>query len=42
VQDPPTKIIDEATQHLIDKRLLAQIPLAGIARVTEVLEVWLQ
>ncbi|WP_204137335.1 hypothetical protein [Halomicronema sp. CCY15110] len=42
MQDPQHKIIDEATQRLIDKLLLEQIPLAGIARVAEVSEVWLQ
>ena len=42
VQDPQNKIIDEGTQHLIDKLLLEKIPLAGIARVAEVSEVWLQ
>jgi len=42
VQDPQNKIIDEATKHLIDKLLLEKIPLAGIARVAEVSEVWLQ
>ncbi|MEO1149188.1 MAG: IS1 family transposase [Cyanobacteria bacterium J06638_22] len=42
VEDPQNKIIDEATKHLIDKLLLEKIPLAGIARVAEVSEVWLQ
>ncbi|NER85047.1 MAG: hypothetical protein F6K42_37170 [Leptolyngbya sp. SIO1D8] len=42
VEDPQNKIIDEATKHLIDKLLLEKIPLAGIARVVEVSEVWLQ
>lgn len=42
VQDPQNKIIDEATKHLIDKLLLEKIPLAGIASVAEVSEVWLQ
>ena len=42
VEDPQNKIIDEATQHLIDKLLLEKLPLAGIARVVEVSEVWLQ
>lgn len=42
VQDPQNKIIDEATKRLIDKLLLEKIPLAGIARVAEVSEVWLQ
>jgi len=42
VQDPQNKIIDEATKRLIDKLLLEKLPLAGIARVAEVSEVWLQ
>lgn len=42
VQDPQNKIIDEGTKHLIAKLLLEKIPLAGIARVAEVSEVWLQ
>ncbi len=42
VQDPQNKIIDEATRTLIDKRLLEKIPLAGIARVADVSEPWLQ
>ncbi|MBE7385874.1 MAG: IS1 family transposase [Leptolyngbya sp. SIO1E4] len=42
VEDPQNKIIDEATKHLIDNLLLEKIPLAGIARVAEVSEVWLQ
>lgn len=42
VRDPQTKTIDKATKHLIDKLLLEKIPLAGIARVAEVSEVWLQ
>ena len=42
VRDPQNKLIDEATKQLIDKLLLEKIPLAGIARVAEVSEVWLQ
>lgn len=42
VRDPQNKTIGEATQYLIDKLLLEKIPLAGIARVAEVSEVWLQ
>ena len=41
VQDPQNKIIDQATKTLIDKLLLEQIPLAGIARVVGVSEPWL-
>ena len=42
VQNPPNKIIDQATKDLINKLLLEKIPLAGIARVTGVSEPWLQ
>lgn len=42
VRDPHNTIIDEVTKHLTDKLLLEKIPLAGIARVVEVSEVWLQ
>ena len=42
VDDPQHKLIDEQTKALIDKLLLEKIPLAGIARVTDVSEVWLQ
>jgi len=42
VQDPQNKIIDQATKTLIDKLLLEKIPLAGIARVVDVSEPWLQ
>ena len=42
VEEPENKRIDDATKHWIDKLLLETIPLAGIARVTEVSEVWLQ
>lgn len=42
VQNPQQKRIGEDTKRLIDKLLLEKIPLAGIARVAEVSEVWLQ
>jgi transposase-like protein len=42
VQDPQSKRIDEPTKTLIDKLLLEKIPLAGIARVVDVSEPWLQ
>jgi transposase-like protein len=42
VQDPQNKVISEETKRWIDKLLLEKIPLAGIARVAEVSEVWLQ
>ena len=42
VEDPQNKVISDETKALIDKLLLEKIPLAGIARVTDVSEVWLQ
>ena len=42
VENRQQKIITQATKNLIDKLLLEKIPLAGIARVTEVSETWLQ
>lgn len=42
VEDPQHKPIDEATKGLVDKLLLEKLPLAGIARVAEVSEGWLQ
>lgn len=36
------KIISQETKDIIDKLLLEKIPLAGIARVTDVSEKWLQ
>lgn len=42
VQNPENKIVDQATKDLIDKLLLEKLPLAGIARVIEVSERWLQ
>lgn len=42
VEEPQNKVIDRETRNLIDKLLLEKIPLAGIARVTDVSEPWLQ
>jgi hypothetical protein len=42
VEDPQQKRIDQATKDLIDRLLLEKIPLAGIARVCNVSESWLQ
>ena len=42
VEDPQNKVITDETKTLIDKLLLEKIPLAGIARVVDVSEVWLQ
>ena len=36
------KLISQETKNLIDKLLLEKIPLAGIARVCDVSEPWLQ
>nr|WP_238549260.1 IS1 family transposase [Acaryochloris marina] len=42
VEAPQQKRIDSSTKGLIDKLLLEKIPLAGIARVCDVSESWLQ
>ena len=42
MENPQNKVIGQQTKNLIDKLLLEKIPLAGIARVTEVSEPWLQ
>ena len=42
VLEPQNQPISDATKRLIDKLLLEKIPLAGIARVAEVSESWLQ
>ena len=42
VLNPTQKRIDEETKRLIDKLLLEKLPLAGIARVADVSEPWLQ
>ena len=42
VEDPQNKVITDETKGLIDKLLLEKIPLAGIARVSNVSEPWLQ
>ena len=42
VQNPQQKRIDEATKALIDRLLLEKLSLAGIARVAQVSEGWLQ
>ena len=41
-KNPKNKIISDETKKLIDKLLLEKIPLAGIARVMDVSEKWLQ
>ena len=42
VKDPQNKVISDETKALIDKLLLEKIPLAGIVRVTDISEPWLQ
>ncbi len=42
VDNPQQKLISQQTKELVDKLLLEKIPLAGIARVCEVSESWLQ
>ena len=42
VENPQQKIISGETKQLIDKLLLEKLPLAGIARVCDVSEPWLQ
>lgn len=42
VENPQNKIITQSTKDIIDKLLLEKIPLAGIARVAEVSQPWLQ
>ncbi|MBD1933430.1 IS1 family transposase [Trichocoleus sp. FACHB-69] len=42
VLQPTKKVIDQATQELIDRLLLERISLAGIARAVQVSEQWLQ
>jgi insertion element IS1 protein InsB len=42
VESPKQKLISQATKDLIDKLLLEKISLAGITRVCDVSETWLQ
>ena len=42
VENPQQKRIEQSTKDLINKLLLEKIPLAGIARVCDVSESWLQ
>ena len=42
VENPQPKLLSQQTKDLVDKLLLEKIPLAGIARVGDVSEVWLQ
>jgi len=42
VDNPKNAPISKETKSLVDKLLLEKIPLAGISRVTDVSERWLQ
>ncbi len=42
IEQPTKKVIDQAARDLIDRLLLERISLAGIARVAQVSEQWLQ
>ncbi len=42
VQNPQNKVINQETKELIDRLLRELLPLAAIARVTGVSELWLQ
>ena len=42
VENPQNEIISQETKELIDRLLLEKLPLAGIARVADVSEPWLQ
>jgi insertion element IS1 protein InsB len=42
VEHPAHQPVGDATKQLIDKLLLEKIPLAGIARVVNVSDKWLQ
>ena len=42
VENPGNKIIPKETWNLVDKLLLEKIPIAGISRVTNISEPWLQ
>lgn len=42
VESPAWRAVSEETKKRIDKLLLEKLPLAGIARVEEVSESWLQ
>ena len=42
VENPDNKIIPKETRSLVDKLLLEKRPIAGISRVTNISEPWLQ
>ena len=42
IENPPNKRIPQQLWDMVDKLLLEKIPIAGISRVTEISEPWLQ
>ena len=42
VENPTNKVIDSETREWVDRLLLERISMAGIARVVQVSEPWLQ
>ena len=42
VENPENKLIPNETWNLVDKILLEKVPIAGISRVTNISEPWLQ
>ena len=42
VENPSNKIISQETWDIVDKLLVEKISVAGISRVTEISEVWIQ
>lgn len=42
VENPTNKVIPKETWDIVDKLLLEKIPIAGIARTTDISQPWLQ
>ena len=42
IENPPNKRIPQQLWDMVDKLLLEKIPIAGISRVNEISEPWLQ
>ena len=42
IENPQKKVIPKETWDIVDKLLLEKIPIAGISRVTDISEPWLQ
>ena len=42
IENPTKKYIDQEQWKMVDKLLLEKIPIAGISRVTNISEPWLQ